>query len=492
MHDWAKRRLLIASALLALSLLSCAERVHIGPSDISAPEPVPAPSTTPVGAVLRAGPGQIYPTIAAGIAAMSSGDTLIIVNGTYHEQIAAVPNGSGPDRYTTIKAETDGGVVLTKSFLLDQARSYISFEGLKFDTTENKQVLGNHIRFMRCAFKGGQAGGNNGNVTVGTNDYNNTQYILFEDSWMYGAGGRYKLCIYNSDKVVLRRVVVRDDGGWTSDNSDPEAGITVYQSSNVSIQNALVIDSDLGTYDNDNVGAFYLTGHAGNRSSSNIEYLGSMSINNKSWGWSIDTDDGGIGLSLRDVIVYAQEAGGLATSNTSMDLTIQRGTFGNIGGRGIGNWGTKSITVSDSVFWNLGNSSANGNTNVTYSSTFNPSDLTGTGITHYNPLTSGLLYLPRAESGGPLNTAGQSSGEAGAQVLHQIGVSGTQWGEPDYNATQPALLWPWPHESRIRDDFATVSSRGFAADPGAYPITKYIWEILGQAINPASFNFAKN
>jgi hypothetical protein len=441
------------------------------------------------------GNGQTVATakkyIESGIALMSGGDTLIIRNGVYStaaDQIVSLPNGSA-GAYTTIKAENDGEAVITATDGFSFNAHYIRIEGLKFSGAWQKSTEGNHIKIMRCAFQGGPATGNTVNFAVGTS------YVLLEDCWFYGPGGRYKILIYRGDHIVVRRCVIRDDAGWSDTKGDPEAGIVVYESFNVSLQNVIVIDQNLSTYADSYVGAFYLTGHSGNPSSNNVEYLGCMSLNNKGENFHVDTDDGGVGLIFRDIVAYgtfSNKGGGVDTSNTSMNMTVQRATLGNLL-LSVGNWGSRSITVSDSNLW-AGSGSYKGSVSTTYTNSYSPDDFTGPGITHINPLTNGLLYLPRIENGSTLKTSGQGGGQKGAQIVNKIGVSGTLHGEAGYNAETGQSVWPWPNESRIKADFAAVNSgaRGFAVGNSldGYPqtLTKYIWEYLGNPI-PADIGY---
>lgn len=408
-----------------------------------------------------------------GKSSMAGGDTLIFKDGSYNTGISAVLNGTS-GAYTTFKAQNDGAVIFTAPFSLSHTSSYIKFEGIKFEYASGKSIIGNHIAFYRCSFIGGGSSDNVVNVGIGTNDYDDTAYILLEDCWAYGEGGRYKVMVYNSDKVVLRRVVVRDDGGWADGGSgNPEAGITVYQSSNVSLQNCIVIDSSLSSYASTNIGAYYLTGHAGNRPSSNVEYLGCMAINNKKWGMQIDTDDGAEGLSIRNLIVYGQETGAIAQSNTSVAIDLQNAILGNTG-YGVGNWGSKSNSLSYFVFVALTGTASTGSNSLSNYSTFASTPLAK---------SSGQHYLTRAESASALSNATQ-----GATALYKYGTSGTGWGDTGYNTITSDSLWPWPNESRIKSDFAGVSARGFAAagkqinGTDDVTLTSYIWEYLGNAM----------
>jgi hypothetical protein len=418
--------------------------------------------------------------IASGIALMVGGDTLVIRDGTYAnaaDVLADIPSGSA-NGYTIIRADHDGGAVIrTEFYSEDPSLSYVQFEGLKFESPTDKGVDGNHIKILRCAFAGGPATGNSINFGTGGS------YVLVEDCWFYGAGGRYKILVYQADHVVLRRVVVRDDGGWTDNEDNPEAGICVYESSDVSCQNCLVLDSKLDTYDDSNVGAFYLTGHDGNPPSDGVAYLGSMAIGNVLGGWHVDTDDQGVGLTFQDVVTFDVDYG-IATSNTSMDMVIERASIGHSAEMSFGNWGQHSITATDSVIWAAGQVHS-GDVSVSYSDTYDPEDFDGTNLSHLEPTTAGLLYLPRIEAGSQLASGGQNGGQQGARILGRIGTSGTLWGEPGYDTPTGECLWPWPNEERIKADMVGVSERGFCGgtslDGSPQTLTHYIWEYLGSA-----------
>lgn len=414
------------------------------------------------------------------------GHTYILKDGTYdYLAINTIPDGSDGS-YTIIKAENDGMAIITKanSLTMTHADAYIQIEGLKFNYASGKLIQGNHIKLLRCAFVGGPSTANTGNFAIGTNDYSDTHHILVEDCWFYGEGGRYKVLVYHSNQVVLRRIVVRDDGGWTDDASNPEAGIAVYESSDVVCQNCMVVDSNLDTYDNNNVGAFYVTGHGGNPPSNNLKFLGCIALNNKMCVWNNDTDDHGQGCEVENFIGYDHEYG-MGTANTSMGIAMKNITIGNIDNRAIAEYGTFTIGVKDSVIFN-GGSSYVGAITSTYTCTYSPNDFTGEGMIHVNPVTNGLMYLPRIESGSLLISTGSNSGRMGAEVLKKYGVSGTLYGETGYDTLTQDNIWPWPNEARIKADMSDVSARGFCTgnslDGTPQTLTKYIWEYLGNQI----------
>jgi hypothetical protein len=156
-----------------------------------------------------------------------------------------------------------------------------------------------------------------------------------------------------------------------------------------------------------------------------------------------------------------------------------------------------SVSIANGLIFNH-TAAGDGNKNVTYTNTYNPNSYSGTGVVHVNPLTSGLLYLPRIETGSALASYGTSGGQVGARILRRIGTSGTLYGEAGYNTETSDNLWPWPNEDRIKADFASVASvgaRGFATgaskDGSAQTLTKYIWEYLGNQIPSTVYSGAQ-
>lgn len=418
--------------------------------------------------------------IQSGLALLSTagGDVLVVSPGTYSnakDAIASVPSGK-LGAYNVVRAAVDGTVTIKQSFYLGTGDHFVQFEGLKWDFADTKAVLGRYVKFLRCAFKGGPGTGNNVTVQIGSNDVTpGAQYILLEDSWVYGPGGRYKVLVYNSDKVVLRRLVVRHDGGWTFDGSNPQAGITIYDSTNIQAQNVMVVDSltGLDSFESN----IYLVANATTaQRAGNVALRGSVVIGGGGNGIAWDGSSAYTSSLVEDVVVWGSSAGGIATNGSANKGTVNRATVKS-GGAAFADWRSAGgVTVSNSIAYKNTGAVCEGITVANSIAFGNGNNNCGRVL---DPTTNGLLYLPRTEAGSVLATAGAAGAQVGAQIVNRIGVSGTLYGDTGYDQVTTTSLWPWPNEARIKTDFADYNSRGFSA--GTKTLTDYVWSYLGNA-----------
>lgn len=484
-------------------------------------------------ATLHVGSGQTYATIALGRAAASGGDTIIVHDGTYNETFADAdnywPNGSA-GAYTIIKAENDGGAIVTGQVYISRTNSpahtsqYLQIEGFKFKGALAKEVRGNHIKFLRCAFEGGPATGNASTIDVGTSDYNDTAYILFEDCWAYGQGGRYNISVFNADHIVLRRMVIRHDSGWDDreKSDDPEAGINIYNSSYCEIQNCIVIDSDrpitsgaspvAGEYSTWQ-GSVYIIHNNESEGAGGIVHptdnnyvRGTISLNVTRLCYMED-GSGQTVADYSDIVCWKSTGGAISggSSGGDCDMTINRASFGGstgtdeyAGDGAVSEWDNGSITITNSIITGFERDfHPSANVTRSYIDIYDNAETNSpcSNCVTVNPFTRGWSYNPRIETSSYLTTAGSSGGQIGATILKRIGTSSTLWGETGYATATDEDLWPFPYEDRIKTDFASVATlggmvgaRGFAATgnqlDGETPITltSYIWEALGNQI----------
>ncbi len=430
-------------------------------------------------------------TLQAGLACLTAGDTLVIRDGTYSGAANALinlPNGTASN-VITVRAENEGGVVLTGGLELAHSNSYLNFQGLRFQDTVGRTILGNHLKFFRNEFKGGCSSGNCAATTVGSNDVNDTSDILFEDNWFHGRGGRYNLLIYNANRVVVRRAVIRHDAGWSDTKGDPEAGLNFYNSSNCSAQNVLILDNDLSYASWQ--GAFYAVYNSDSPgATANNSWLGNIALRSPAGGAIRFDGNGAIsGAIVEDMVLWdAEFASAMGSSASNIGVTMNRITAGtsrmNVQGAGFVQFARSySGTVTNAIVANTSTESIG--VPLTFFNSFNNGGTSsGADRVTYSPFGNGLTYLVRIEAGSPLKSAGSSGGQIGAQIVNRIGRSGTFQGEAGWNVDTGVALWPFPNEARIMKEMCTDAgiSRGFCADTS---LTRYIMNYLGNG-NPYS------
>ena len=466
MRQVTRRPVFIATLLcgLALSQASLATTYYVDAS-----------AAADTGSGTQASPKKY---IQSGVALMSGngGDEVVIAPGTYSNAKDAIvnPTAGKAGAYNVIRAATEGTVIVKSEFTLGNSAHYLRIEGLKFDAQETKVIEGSFVKVMRCSFKGGPATGNNVTVQIGSNDATpGASDILIEDSWVYGTGGRYKLLVYNSNRVVLRRVLVRHDGGWTYDGSNPQGGITIYDSTNVELQNGFVIDGmpNLTGFESN---IYLVANHTTSQNAGNVFVRGTTVIGGGGNGIAWDGASAYTGSLLEDVVVWGSSAGGIASNGSPNVGTINRATVKS-GGAGFADWdGSSRITISSSIAYQNANAACEGFSMTSSFAFGNGSNNCGTTL---DPLANGLKYLLRAEPGSKLATSGVGGGPVGAQIVKRMGTSGTLYGEAGYNTLTNEDLWPYPNETRIKSDLAETNSRGFSASAKSF--TDWIWEQLG-------------
>jgi len=390
-------------------------------------------------------------SISAAVSQLQPGGTVVIKPGTYS---AFSLKACTADKWCTIKAETDGTVNVT-GFNVGAGNWYTRIEGLKFTGSSTKTVGGSYLKVMRSAFQGGPTSGNNVSVQIGSNDRTpGASNILFEDVWVYGAGGRYKVLVYNSEKIVLRRVVVRHDGGWTYDSRNPQGGFSLYDSKDVACQDCMFLDpaSGLNGFE---AGIYLVSNGTTSIRQSNVTVNGGIVIGSPNNGLAAEGNGAAATYSLSNVVIHGS-GGGVATNNSGHVVTLS-GAYVNTRGTAYARWASGgSLTVRNCI--NNASGSASSGASLSNCAT--------------NPTSAqGLKFPVRVEAGSSLASSG-----IGPDVTKRIGVSGTLFGEPGYDSMLAESLWPYPNQSRIKADFDSVR-----AAFGGKSLTDYVWEQLGTA-----------
>ncbi|MDH5571312.1 MAG: hypothetical protein OEY89_06075 [Gammaproteobacteria bacterium] len=417
--------------------------------------------------------------------AMTSGDTLIIMNGTYHQNLGEwiflngietstsnPPSGTSSNP-TIIRAEHDGDVIIIGSGMdLFIDASHIVIEGLSFISNSNgiARILGNNNEIKRTSFAGIDI--NNTDTLVSILGDNN----LIEDSWIFGSGHTGitigKVYNYSGRDNTLRRVLVRLDNYVGSKGFN---GISLYQANNVTFDNVLVLDS--GTTDSTFEFKAGIRSREGD--GSNHNFFGTMIINNPYDGFITSTTncENCVAWNIGERAIWQEKY-----SPGSFNKT----TIGN---------STTGAQVYDNVFTNTliynsgGSNNIGGDFNHFYSS---PSTNMGNNYLTNDPQ---LKYLTRIENNTPGFQSGLNNENRGAEIINRY-ENGVLTNEP---------LWPYPNEDRImrtmcdpvylQDSGRTginlpgMCNEGNGLYGGPVTLTSYIWEILG---NPCPAQYCSN
>ncbi len=407
-------------------------------------------------------------TLAAAKTAVAVGGTIAMLDGTYPDSIGNTGLKQGTSwiagGFTRIRAVNTGSVVISGSLGIHvNTHFYCTLEGLCWDYAGNKEVTCHDVKVLNCGFRGGPASGNNETLYCGTNDFTpGASNLLFENCYVYGAGGRYKMMVYRGQGVIFRNCLVRNTGGWTYDGSDPQADITIYDSKNCEAQNCITIDCVTGltnylynffTVTNTSVnspgGTFWRNcivantssggsaagmGCEGTAGTASANWINCAVINAKTFGFASNELNAASGSVSRCSIDGQNTSSGLSNFNSAH----------------------KAITADHCYVTNF--SSAIGS-NLTTSNMYSFGNGTNTG-TVMSPAAAGQANGFELVPGGVLATNG-----VGADIRFRIGVAGTLYGDTGYADQTSVPMFPWNNEALIKAKFAADNNIGWAASP---------------------------
>lgn len=412
----------------------------------SAPPPPPPPPPPPSGARWAApnGTGSACTEVAP-----CSLDTALSVVGTVVLKDGTYPvigwNGSAEPRRilsgSTVRAQNPGGAVVGGLWIGRSARKDSNI------TVRDVRIEGGASLYntQRVTLKNV---GVHGPLSLGTNDHTqgNTDNLI-EDVWVWASGQRLIASNYRSDRNVWRRVIVRGDGCGTSGCSgsgNPNVGVTIYDSSDVSFQNVLVLDRVLAGSDSpyadfacaQHTDGAYLWGRN--------EWLGVISLNAPDQSLYCEPDNVLPGISARIVDSLFWNGGGINLARQGR-YAVDGVTVLNRGGDGIrvapelgGSGSTVTrVTVGGSGRYAINSAVAPTDCNVSgsWQSAYNQTSCAPSGS------ASPVWALPQ-----------------------RYGVDGTRYGDAGVSTPQGALL-PWPNDARIRAEMCANTSRGLCSAP---------------------------
>ncbi len=470
--------------------------------------------------------GKPCRSITRGIATLAAGDTLIVGDGTYAESITNMPSGTAA-AYTTIRAAHDWGVLIDGSAFPNtfrdgirvSAKSYVHLRGFRVkmnQASQNNMPIAvpesHHIKIERCSASHGATFENATSIGVGPASHD----VLIEECFAFG-GARYQFLVYQSENVVVRRSVARNDY-WNG--SLQCAGFVNYDSKSTAWHDNIVLDSDTAHCSGRLFGGFWNENKPTEGPDTSQSLAGNIVLNVQAY-YAGDLDWLVSGTrTIRDMVIWGSAGGyhGDQGDGPTASVHATRMTIGALTGKYDGPNGSPARGTGFSVYGNVTNSLTNsilagcnslGVADYTRSD-FNVFSGNGADYGGFRKATpgandrssannnaldapaSGLRYLPRIEPNSPLKTAGKDGGQIGAEIVFKTGVPGTLYGEPGWDKLTTEPLWPFPNEDHIRQDMAAYNgpgakgARGFATgnslDGTPQTLTKYVWEYLGNQI----------
>lgn len=481
-------------------------------------------------------PNQPLQTFSRAFSRMAPGDTLILLDGLYTTQgtglivdgdaeapgSAAPPSGRDRNHMTRVRARHPGGALLRASDgpalrlgTREHKRRNIHIQGLKL---EGDVVLYNTQRIHLSEL------GIEGRLSIGTNDhYRGNDYNLIEDCWIHARDRRLTATNYRAHHNVWRRVVVGSDGcsvPGCNDNpgkADPSAGITIYDSHHVSLQNVIVLDrrldraigyADFSSAQHTDVDAGFLPAGVDGHDFllSDNEWLGCISAFSEDQALVLEADnvkpDSRI-ATIRDfVALFPGGEGAVAIANRPYNFdgssryrvervsihrrndSPQAGLYASpeleqavhirsvliTGGKGVGIVAGGSVESVRMV----------GKGRLLGKYTRCDHDCRQGGRMPPWP----LLPDERIPS-----DQGHREDRPGALIWWRVGGSGSFEDDPDSRAPSEQPLWPWPNETRIRREFCAHATprRGWCKSQKS--LTAYLWSAFGNT--PPAFPAAR-
>ncbi len=457
--------------------------------------------------VITVGNNGDYQNLKAGMASLTSGGTLVLLDGTYTGEdnyIGRVNSGnlqhppSGiPSAYTTILAKHPGKAVLMEEASVSlkglpgfEPVSYVAIKGLfvidgqigVHGFPEDATTRHHHIKIIRNGAQGGSDKREPFNTSYSDN-------ILFENNYAFG-GGRYKFTSYLASNIVWRRNVARYDHGPVYD--EPKGTYSVYSSMDAFLSNNIAVDGDKPDFldQGEIAGAFATPTTAAPtraRFQRSIQLNSDMMFSNLSYKQG-DSDaelSHMVSWDVRPHNTYVKSfASGWFDHITMGDIAPRDNQNGFFHGYGDNFRGITNSILHNFQNGDMFNDVSKAGDHETLdgrivdrfgADTLNISNFEGSlnaynsdveNITDINPILSesnpagGLRYITRVERDTSLSTMDQNGEGLGATVMTFLGKSGTFFGEPGYDEETYIPMWPFPMENVIKEKMAAYRYTG--------------------------------
>lgn len=453
--------------------------------------------------------GTPWATFAYSYKVLTAGDTLILLDGIYNQQLSPTISGSLGSPITfkaknrgkaIIQMISDGSAIsLYTSYPYTHTVKFITIDGLiargkgeysaitvGSDDTATEAQMTNNIVIKNTGAFGSSSLTNCVVWSIG----NNAIDILHEDIFSYGIG-RKALQAFGSKRVTIRRAVLRYD--WWDGSSykinDPRPTFSGYNTEDSVFENIIVMDSapdppgassDKAAFvASGNVTPAYVTHSARNK------YRGLLALNYYGNGVEVNGGSGDTPneeISFKDIVLWKVTGAGFNIQDNDNGTTLEYATVGySATSHGI------RVNPSPSSTYGIHNEIIR-NVFSTHNSIYgwyydspmvsvfqdNTATFNNDGGTIEGSYAPTMNYLVK-----PTMVAGH---ERGGVIVNRY-VDGNLTSTP---------LWPWPNEDLIKQhmcnaaDLVTahrVASNGEGWEPAwcasSKTLTRYIWEYLG-------------
>jgi hypothetical protein len=477
------------------------------------------------GDVVYLGPDEMYTTLKSAMSAISSGDTIIMRNGSWdHEnknntipgnesKLQTLPAGS-QGAFTTLIAEDPGQVVIDgknqatlislwgaekhPDWSLDNNGSstqtnYIAIKGLVLLNSKTEAVRINNSKYIKLINIGvGPSASSYGGFA---NLYiYKSQYVLIEGLYVWGHG-RYKVQFKNSSEGIVRRSVARIDN---YNGGEPIGGYISYCSRNILFQNNILVDSDHSEYwgsHQEIINAFGVPATNCQSYPEYNEFKRSIALNVHMGLMNTDARDNNNPTLWEDIVGWDLEPGRHNGGEGSVTpilsgvgaTTTNRMTLGELNTEGdyIMYSREQDSGIYNSLFYRTGwngqevvrqadliRQGSGGMVELDYNNIFGfdgeMSDGTrSANISNTLKIDPAIKYVPLLPRDSELRTSGQSSSRIGAEVMTFLGASGTFYGEAGYDDETNIPMWPFPSEEVIHQHMSDFSFSGTDRNGGS-------------------------
>ena len=453
-----------------------------------------------------------WATFAYANSQLSPGDTLILLDGTYTEQLHPTTTGTAGNPIT-YRAQNDYKAIIAPTSDPGNASlyvtswvggdeglvGYLNFEGLivrakgenaavRINTLDDSAIEANmthHITMNKI----GAFGDANLTNTVVFSLGNGIVDSTFTDIWAYGFG-RKALQVFGAYRVTVTRAVLRYDywDGASYKPNDPRTTFSGYNSVDCIFENFVIINTaETPAGRSGDRTALMVSGNstpAAMQSSTGSKYLGSVVLDNVGIGLASDSGgDANDDITLENILIWDTSGAGININGNSTDFSITDVSVGGPGFTGIrlNPYPSNPITgftidenyVVDGDAFGI-YTSAGQTISVANNTTVNNASDGGDTEAAYAPNHSPRFLDPTKVSGH----------ERGATILNRYedGVQTT------------TALWPWPDEDIIKTYMCSQADleavhRWSDADPlfvgkpawcdSGKTLTKYVCEYNG-------------